>query len=126
MNDPNFKEKRLIFFLVIAVAIIFCTYKFFWTQDVEKVGIYSKGLVVNSESTKGGILITVQYSYRGGLYKTSLGSDLGKGSIGRQYFIQLKPEDPRSIVFHRDKPVPDCLTNVEVPSSGWDKIPGCP
>lgn len=126
MSDPNFTEKRIIFFLVIAVAIIFCTYKFFWTQDVKKEGIYSKGTVVNSESTKGGILITVQYSYNGAQYKATLGSSLGKGAIGRQYFIQFKPVDPKAIVFHRDKPVPDCLINVDAPSSGWDKIPSCP
>lgn len=126
MSIPNFKEKRFIFFLIIAVAIIFCIYKFFWTHDVEKSGIYSKGIVVNSESTKGGILITVQYSYQGSKYKSTVGSDLGKGAIGRQYFIQFKPEDPKAIVFHRDQPVPDCLINVEAPSSGWNKIPDCP
>lgn len=125
-NDSNSREKKILFLLVIGVTLFFCVYKFFWTQNVERVGIYSKGLVIKSEATKGGILITVQYYYKSNRYESTVGSDLEKGSIGRQYFVQFKPEDPNAIVFHRDKPVPECLTNIEAPEDGWDKIPSCP
>lgn len=125
-NDSNSKVKRLLFTVVIGVTLVFCAYKFFWTQNVERVGIYSKGLVVKSDATKGGILITVQFYYKNSRYESTVGSDLGKGAIGRQYFIQFKPKDPKAIVFHRDRPVPDCLIDVEAPKEGWDKIPSCP
>lgn len=126
MADPNFKEKRLILVCIIAAVVLYGIYQFFWNQNIKRDGIYSKGIIVNSESTRGGIIITVRYIYHNKQYQTRLSSELGRGAIGRQYFIQFLPTDPKAIVFHRDKPVPDCLINIEAPSSGWDKIPACP
>lgn len=71
-------------------------------------------------------MITINYKYRAKQYEATIVADLGKSAIGRQYFIQFKPENPKAIVFHKDKPVPDCLTNVEAPNEGWTKIPFCP
>lgn len=106
--------------------MVYGIHQFLWNKDIETGGMFFKGVVINSESTKGGVLITVIFKYRSKRYESILPSDLGKGAIGRQYFIQFKPEDPNAIVFHRDKPVPDCLTNIEAPRDGWDKIPSCP
>ena len=126
MTDENFKEKRLIFFCIIGAVILYGIYQFFWNQKIKRDGIYSKGFVVNSESTKGGIIITVGYIYRNKEYEARLSSDLGKGAIGRQYFIQFLRSNPKAIVFHKDRPVPPCLINIEAPKEGWEKIPACP
>jgi hypothetical protein len=126
MSERNFEEKRLIFFLIIGVTLFFVVYKYIGTQSVKRDGIFSKGVVVGSDSYKGGTNVTVQYKYLNTIYESSIGSDLGKGAIGRQYFIQFKPEEPDEIVFHREKPVPNCLTNEDAPKEGWKEIPSCP
>lgn len=126
MQDPDFKQKRFIFFTFLGVVFLFGVYQFFRDKEIKEVGIFTKCTVINSEASKGGIIITVQYFYKGGSYEYSLGSDLGKKAIGRQYFVQLKPEDPSTIVFRRDKPVPECLSNNVAPFGGWKQIPACP
>ena len=126
MADSNTSSKKILFFLFMAIILIYGVYQFLWNKDIEKEGMFFKGVVINSESTRGGALITVEYEYFSKRYESVLPIDLGKGAIGRQYFIQLKLENPKSIVFHRDKPVPNCLINVEPPQAGWKKIPSCP
>jgi hypothetical protein len=126
MVDSNIRGKKILFFLFITIIMIYGIYQFFWNKDIEKEGMFFKGVVINSESTKGSALITVKYEFFSKTYESILPSDLGKGAIGRQYFIQFKPKDPKAIVFHSDKPVPDCLIDVEAPKEGWDKIPSCP
>lgn len=126
MDEQERRERKkllLIFFLFIALLSI---YQFLKKKNIEREGRYTKATVINSEGYKGGIGITLSYKYQNKDFEGLVNSDLGKAAIGRQYFIQLKPDDPKWIVFHRDQPVPDCLTNVEAPPEGWAKIPGCP
>lgn len=126
MANSNIRSRKIVFFLFITVIMVYGIFQFFWNKDIEKKGRFFKGVVIHSESTKGGALITVKYEYLSKRYESILPSDLGKAAIGHQYFIQFKPEDPKAIVFHKDKPVPDCLANVDAPKDGWNRIPSCP
>ena len=126
MDGQHVKEKKIILLVIFIAVVIYGFYEFFQKENIKDWGLYTKATVVNSEGYKGGIMITVDYKYQGKKYEGTVNSDLGKGAIGQQYFIQFFPADPKAIVFRRDKPVPDCLINVEAPSSGWDKIPACP
>ena len=122
----NTREKKIIFFSILVAVMFYGIYQFFRRKDIQENGPFLKGTVVSSEGDKGGIMITVEYKYFGKVYKGRVNSELGKAAIGNQYFIQVSPTNPNSLVFHRDKLVPDCLTNVEAPDKGWDKIPSCP
>lgn len=126
MAGQNVKEKKIILLIFFIGIIIYGAYEFFQQKNIEENGVYTKAIVLNSEGYKGGLMITVDYKYREKQYEATIVADLGKSAIGRQYFIQFKSQDPKNFVFHRDKPVPDCLTNVEAPKDGWDKIPSCP
>jgi hypothetical protein len=125
-KDATFKQKRTIMLFIVAAVVLFGIYQFFSDKEIETNGVYSKGVVLNAESTKGGMLITVGYTFHGGKYQSRFGATLGRKAIGRQYFIQFLPDRPNAIVFHKDKLVPDCLLNVDPPNDGWKEIPSCP
>lgn len=124
--ERNNKTKKTIFFLLLFAFFLYGLYQFTTRKSIDKNGIYTKATITKAESTKGGILITVSYHYSNKKYEVILPSDLGNKSIGRQYFVQLLPEDPKTILFKRHEPVPDCLLNVEAPVEGWKQKPFCP
>lgn len=126
MSDPTIKKKKIILLIFFIAVILYGYYEYLQQIEIKKDGVYTKASIVNSEGYKGGLMITLNYMYLGKKYEGIVNSDLGKSAIGRQYFIQLKSRNPKAIVFLRDKPVPDCLTNIEAPKDGWEKIPSCP
>ena len=115
-----------IFLLFLGSVAIYGLYQHAWNNRIEKNGAYLKGKVIKSESTRGSVLITVEYIFHAKRYESMFGSDLGKKAVGRYYFIQLDPYNPEAIIFHKDKPVPDCLLYVDAPPEGWKEIPTCP
>ncbi len=125
-DNMNFKEKRIIFFGLLFAVFLYGIYQFFWNERIKKDGIYYKATLFNSESTKGGTIITVSFVYNQKKYDLSFNGVKGKEAIGNQYFIQFEPKNPRAIIFYGDKLVPDCLLNIDPPILGWKEIPTCP
>ncbi len=126
MAHQNINEKKIILLVFFAGILIYGMYEYFQRKEIERQGIFTKATVINSEGYKGGLMITIRYKYLAINYEATIVADLGKSAIGSQYFIQFFPNDPKAVVFHKEKPVPDCLTNIEPPKAGWDKIPSCP
>jgi hypothetical protein len=126
INDRNTKEKKsllIIFFIGVAILGI---YEFFERKYLIKHVVCTKATVISSEGYKGGLMITIRYKYLDKQYESKLVADLGKSSIGHQYFIQFYSHSPDKVVFLKDKSVPDCLLNIDPPILGWKEIPTCP
>src|SRR5689334_11207476 len=96
----NFGQKKLLFFGILILVLLYCIYQYISDQKIVKNGVYTKATVVNAESKKGGMVVTIEYYYGGNKYDMTLGSELGTGSIGRQYFVQILPKSPKSFFFH--------------------------
>lgn len=126
MSDQKASEKKIILLIFFVGVTILGIYEYFERKEITKHGVCTKATVISSEGYKGGLMITIRYKYLDKKYESKLVADLGKSSIGLQYFIQFYSYSPNKVVFHIDKPVPDCLTNVNAPKEGWKEIPTCP
>ena len=125
LKEENYfsKAKPLIIFMLI--AIIGITWQFFARKKIAEEGIYTKCILVNVEGYKGGVLLTIKYTFNGKDYEGMVHGALGKLSIGKQFFVKLLPYKPAAPLLLEDNPVPDCLTNAEPPQGGWKDMPGC-
>lgn len=121
--DQSFKGRPLIIFFIVVFGI--AIYQLVINKGINDRGIYTKCTVVNSEGYKGGIIITIEYSYKGKKYTGRLNSSLGRAAIGNQYFIKLLPKSPEAVIFLKEYSVPDCLLIVDSPFDGWKELPKC-
>ena len=126
MNDPKTKEKKIILLIFLVGVAVLGIYEYFERSDLIKHGVFTKATVIDSEGYKGGLMITIKYKYGDKQYEGVVVADLGKSLIGHQYFIQFYSHSPNKVVFHKDKPVPNCLANIDAPKEGWKEIPTCP
>jgi hypothetical protein len=122
-EKPFDKMKPVLLFLAIAMIGIIC--QFFFRKKIADKGIYTKCSLVNTEGYKGGKLLTIKYAFNGNTYQGIVHGSLGKGSIGKQYFIMLLPNKPAAPLLLEDNPVPDCLEQSPPPAMGWKKMPVC-
>lgn len=124
-NDSDKKVSIGIFLLFIAIVIVVGIGEMTIKRKIMREGVYDKCTVINSEPHKGGLYVTIRYSYKGRTLQRRFFGDLGKSAIGHQYFIKVLSVNPEACVFLGDQPVPDCLQEVEAPSDGWKSIPPC-
>ncbi|KIC89058.1 hypothetical protein [Flavihumibacter sp. ZG627] len=120
MND----RYKLLWGVLILVLLI-GLYQIFTNEKIKSNGIYTKCIILDIDGRKGGVMITLKYNYRGKEYKGRMGTQLGSGSIGKQYFIKFLPNKPDEIILLEMSPVPACLLNTDAPEDGWQELPSC-
>lgn len=123
MQSSN-RKSRLIFFVFLAVVLIYGFWEYFVRNKVRSNGVYTKCFVEEVYSYKGGVRIEIMYHYKGNKYTSLLNSSSDAIKVDDQYIIMLLPENPKTIVFEYKK-VPDCLLNLIPPPEGWERIPTC-
>ncbi len=122
--QENRSYKPLAIFFVFMVLI--AAYQFYFNSNILEKGVFTKATLVNAEAYKGGVNITLKYSFNGREFESRMGGGgLGSGSIGQQFFVKVIPEDPDHIVLFSKKPVPECLLETAPPAMGWSKLPIC-
>jgi len=114
-----------IFLFFIGIVVVIGIFQHFNHSIIIKDGVYTKCKIINSEGYKGGVLITIEYSFKTRKHKGRFAADLGKSAIGKQYFIKVLSKREDAFIFLRDHLVPDCLQHVEAPPDGWEELPIC-
>lgn len=124
-KDADRKVSIGIFLLFVAIVIVIGIGEITNKRKIMREGVYDKCTVINSEPHKGGLFVTIRYTYKGRTLQSRFYGALGKSAIGYQYFIKIHSVNPGDFVFLGDQPVPDCLQEVEAPFDGWKSIPPC-
>jgi hypothetical protein len=119
----NKRSKILIF--LFAVMLMLASYQYYRRKQIFIDGIYLKCIITDVHSYKGGVSVTVKYKYHDKEYQSTMSRTIKMSQIGKQFFIKLKPGNPDEIVLLDTQSVPDCLSEIEPPRSGWKEIPGC-
>jgi len=101
-------------------------HKGFREKELRDHGVFAKGILLKAVPTRGWPELTIKYRIFGTDWQTIRRGELGKRSIGRQFFIQVLGHRPKDIFIHVNNPVPDCLLKVETPIQGWQTLPQCP
>lgn len=99
--------------------------QFYFNNKILEEGVYVKAAITNADGYKGGVTVTVRYTFNSREYESRMSSPMETVVIGRQYFIKLIPADPEHVVLLHDNPVPDCLSDIETQAKGWSEIPVC-
>lgn len=119
-----YRENRKLWIFIGCCVVVDLSYQLLVRTKINRSGVYIQATVVKSEGYKGGILTTLKYFFRDKGYEGRVHSGK-KQSAGDRYFIRILPNDPHSVIFLENNPVPPCLLNIAVPYDGWDTIPNC-
>ena len=121
-----FSENRRMLLFILFVIVVGILWRILTRREIDSNGVYVRAEVINTETFKSGYIATLRYLYMKQTFVKRTRSERGREQVGDLYLIKILPNNPRSLIFLEDDPVPACLKDSVNPDLGWKKIPECP